>query len=150
MKKGFTLIELMIVVAIIATLAFIVGPRLMTPLHKSKRTEANINLSSIYTAQKAYFAEHNKYSDVLVGDGGIGWKPEGTPRYTYGFAGQEGVNYFNGSLNAPINLLGSYSNVGDNSFTVVAIGDIDGDGQPDVITINENKEIKIVQDDLAD
>lgn len=148
MKKGFTLIELMIVVAIIAALAFVAVPRFMTFLHKSKRAEVYINLSALYTAEKAYFAENNKYSKILFGEGGIGWEPEGQIKYSYGFSGQEGVNYFKGSLDAPINQLSSYSHLDDNSFVIAAIADIDGDGSSDIITINDKKEIVIVQDDL--
>jgi prepilin-type N-terminal cleavage/methylation domain-containing protein len=149
MKKGFTLIELMIVVAIIAALALIAVPKFMTYLHKSKRAEVYINLGALHTAEKAYYAEHNKYSNVLAGEGGIGWSSEGQIKYSYGFAGQEGVNYFKGSLEAPIDLLGRYSKIEDNSFVIAAIADIDGDGTPDVITINDKREIKIVQDDLV-
>ena len=149
MKKGFTLIELMIVVAIIGVLAFIAVPKVMNFLYKAKRAEVYVNLSSIYTAEKAYFAEHNKYSDILTGEGGINRKLEGQPKYSYGFGGQEGVNYFKGSLDSQPNLLSNYSLVDGDKFTVAAIADIDGDGQLDVVTINQDKEIKIIQDDLA-
>lgn len=149
MKKGFTLFELMIVVVIIAGLALVAQPKFMTYLHKSKRAEVYINLGSLYTAEKAYYAEHNKYNNVLSGEGGIGWSPEGQIKYTYGFGGQEGTNYFKGSLEAPVDLLSRYSSVDDNSFTIAAIADIDGDGEPDIITINDKHEIVTVQDDLV-
>lgn len=148
MKKGFTLIELMIVVAIISALALIGIPYVMNYLHKAKRAEAYVNLGSLYTAEKAYFAEHNKYSNVLNGEGGIGWQPEGQIKYSYGFAGQEDTNYFKGSLDAPVDLLSKYAHADENSFVIAAIADIDADGEPDIITINEKREIKIVQDDL--
>src|SRR5437016_4874696 len=107
MKKGFTIIELMIVVAIIAFLSMVAVPTFTKFLAKAKRAEAYMNLSSIYAAQKAYWAEHGTYSDVLSGDGGIGWQPEGNINYTYGFAGSEGRNYFTGKLNTPMSGVGN-------------------------------------------
>ena len=46
-------------------------------LAKAKRAEAYMNLHAIYAAQKAYWAEHGKYTDILLGAHGAGWKPEG-------------------------------------------------------------------------
>ena len=155
-KRGFTLIELMIVVAIIAFLAVVSVPSFMKFLAKAKRAEAYMNLSSIYAAQKAYFAEHGKYSDVLNGQGGIGWKPDGYNGggknekfyYTYGFAnGAEGVNYFTGKLETPASYLSS-AKAGADGFIAVAAGDIDGDGAPDILTVDQNNNIIVVQDDL--
>ena len=156
-KKGFSLIELMIVVAIMAFLAMIAVPNFMRFLAKAKRAEAYMNLSSIYAAEKAYFAEHGKYSSVLSGQGGIGWKPEGYNGggknekfyYTYGFAGAEGSHNFSGKLDGGQEGL-SRSKADGQSFIAVASGDIDGDGVADIITVDQNNNITIVQDDLAD
>lgn len=155
-KRGFTLIELMIVVAIIAFLAVVSVPSFMKFLAKAKRAEAYMNLSSIYAAQKVYFAEHGKYSSILNGPGGIGWKPDGYTTgghnekfyYTYGFgSGSEGVNYFTGKLETPSSYL-SAAKAGPDGFVVVAAGDIDGDGEPDILTVDENNNITVVRDDL--
>jgi len=148
-KSAFTLLELMIVVAIIAFLAMVAVPSFSRYLAKVKRAEVYMNLSSIYAAQKAYWAEHGKYSDVLFGEGGIGWKPEGQVYYTYGFAhGAEGKNYFVGKLQTPTTYL-SAAKADANSFVVVAAGDIDGDGIPDIMAVDQNNRIWIVQDDLS-
>lgn len=155
-KSGFTLIELMIVVAIIAFLAVISVPSFSRFLAKAKRAEAYMNLSSIYAAQKAYWAEHGKYSDTLDGQGGIGWKPEGYKGggaqekfyYTYGFpSGSEGKNYFTGKLNTPASAL-ALAKADANGFIAVAAGDIDGDGDMDILTVDENNNIQVIQDDL--
>lgn len=156
-SHGFTLIELMIVIAIIAFLSMISVPSVLKFLAKAKRTEAYVNLSSIYVAQKAYWAEHGKYSKQLGGEGGIGWQPEGYAgggkkerfNYTYGFAdGQEGQNYFTGKLETPASKLEG-TKADDQTFIVGAVADIDGDGNVDYLTINERNEIKIVHDDLV-
>src|SRR5436853_6786371 len=125
-KQGFSLIELMIVIAIIAFLAIIAVPTFRGFLAKAKRAEAYMQLSSLYSAQKAYWAEHGKYSAVLSGPNGIGWKPEGYHgggadekfNYTYGLAsGAEGQNFFTGKLGtASSHLSKGYAD--DNGFLI--------------------------------
>lgn len=153
---GFTLIELMMVIAILALLAMIAVPTGMRFLAKSKRAEAYVNLHSIYAAQKAYFAEHGKYSDVLNGSGGVGWQPEGYAGgganekfyYTYGISsGHEGQNYFTGKLGAQATFLGQ-GFVSDKEFLILAAADIDGDGRLDILSVDHNNNIVVVQDDI--
>src|SRR5579872_2339804 len=129
-KRGFTLIELMIVIAIIAFLAMVSVPTFTRFLAKAKRAEAYMNLHSICAAEKAYWAEHGKYTDVLFGSNGAGWKPEGYKGggegegfyYTYGFGnGSEGRTYFTGKLKTPSSNLGR-SNANDTGFVAVAAG----------------------------
>lgn len=155
-KYGFSLIELMIVVAIIAFLAMISVPTFRGFLAKAKRAEAYMQLSSLYAAQKAYWAEHGKYSPVLSGAHGIGWKPEGYHGggadekfyYSYGLgSGAEGQNFFTGKLGtANSHLSKGYAD--DNGFLILAAGDIDGDGQPDILAVDHFNNITILQDDL--
>jgi prepilin-type N-terminal cleavage/methylation domain-containing protein len=156
-KAGFTLIELMIVVAIIAFLAMVSVPTFTRFLAKAKRAEAYMNLSSIYAAEKAHWAENGTYCEVLYGDRGIGWKPEGYKGggaqenfyYTYGFAnGSEGRNFFTGRLGTSSTHL-AQSKAGKDNFIAVAAGDILGNGRPDILVVDENNKIIIVQDALA-
>lgn len=149
MKKfGFSLIELMIVVAIIAFLAMIAVPNYNRYLAKAKRAEAYVKLSSLSAALKAHRAEHGQYTDQLAGQGGAGWEPEGNFYYTYGFPGSEGVNNFTGKLGTSSGYL-SNGHADGNSFVAIAAGDIDGDGYPDIIAVDQFNNITILQDDLA-
>ena len=79
-NKGFTLIELMIVVAIIGIMAAIAIPNFISYLCKSKQSAANTNLGAIATSEEAYAAETNTYSSSFST---IGFVTKGTPRYTY-------------------------------------------------------------------
>lgn len=158
MKKGFTLIELIVVVAIIAFLAMLVVPNGLRFLAKSKRAEAYMNLNAIYVAQKAYWADNGEYTSTLFGKKGAGWKPEGYKGgtkdenfyYTYGFSGgAEGTQHFTGKLQEPASTL-SMTHANKNSFVAAAAGDIDNDGNADILMINEDGEIMVFYDDLAD
>lgn len=150
MKKrvAFTLIELMIVVAIIAFLATMAVPNLLKFSAKAKRAEAYAQLRSLYMAEKVYFAEKGSYTTLLTGNNSLGWKPDGTVLYTYGFSGTPGVNNIIGSLGAqPTALDGSRAD--KKSFLAYAVGDLDGDGVLDKLSITETGEITIVTDDLS-
>jgi prepilin-type N-terminal cleavage/methylation domain-containing protein len=145
-RHGFSLIELMVVVGIIAFLATIAVPSFTRFLAKAKRSEAYMNLNAIYAAQKAHWIEHGTYTDVLQGEGGIGWKSEGNCYYSYGFPGAAGRNYFVGKLGSTQGL--QHGSASKDAFVAVAVGDIDNDGKMDVITVDQNNTIIIVEDDL--
>ena len=82
--KGFTLIELMIVVAIIGILAAIAIPNFIKFQARSKQSEAKANLHALFTAEKAYFSSNDTYSTYV---GVIGFAPERGNRYQYNLNG---------------------------------------------------------------
>lgn len=146
--RGVTLIEVMIVIAIMAFLAVFAIPNFLKIVARSKRAEAQVNLAALYAAEKIHWSDRNTYTAVLQGADGLGWKPEGKMHYTYGFAGAEGVNYVRGTLEADIGALGQ-AHADKNAFVAIAVADIDGDGKSDIVAINEKRELVILQDDLA-
>jgi prepilin-type N-terminal cleavage/methylation domain-containing protein len=91
-KKGFTLIELMIVVVIIGILAALAIPRFMRSTTKAKQSEAKQLLKQIYTMQRAYRQEFDTYAcdGQVVAAGGsfatIGIDVGASARYTYTMA----------------------------------------------------------------
>ena len=102
-NKGFTLIELMIVVAIIGILAAIAIPNFLRFQLKSKSSEGKVNIAAIRTAQESYLAEFGIYisaasspaalptTKVPFVDAGaaglnfdtLGWAPEGQVFFQY-------------------------------------------------------------------
>lgn len=156
-SSAFTLIELMIVVAIVAFLAVLSVPQYFKYLSKARQTEVVINLASLHTAQQAYHAQHGHYTQVLSGENSLGWKPEGYKGggkqenfyYTYGFnfpGAQEGIHFFTGKLNTPSADLGE-SHISEDGFVAKAAGKIARD-KIDVWSVNESRQIENVQNGI--
>lgn len=66
LKGGFTLIELMIVVAIIGVLAAVAIPAFMKYIRKSKTTEAIEHVKKIYEGARSYFMEESNSQGSTV------------------------------------------------------------------------------------
>jgi type II secretion system protein G len=75
MKKysAFTLIELLIVVAIIAILAAIAVPNFLEAQTRSKVSRAQADMRSLATAIESYRVDNNSYPAAIVGDVFLGW-----------------------------------------------------------------------------
>jgi type IV pilus assembly protein PilA len=84
LQKGFALIELVIVVAILAVTAAIAVPNFIKFQARSKQSEARTNLRTIYTGQMAFFQERKRFSQWT---GEIGFDPDGNNRYAYFLSG---------------------------------------------------------------
>lgn len=138
-RLGFTLIELMITVAIIAVLASVAIPAFRNYQLKSKRAEAFSNLSGIAKMEQSYFAEYDAYTGTedtsllsypgspgadkrawtSAGEsafGALGWSPDGAVYYDYG-----------------VNVDDTVCPERD-CFTAAAFGDLDGNGVMSVVT----------------
>jgi general secretion pathway protein G len=66
-RKGFTLIEIMVVIVILAMLAAIVGPKLMGRTDDAKVTDARVQIKNIETALKLYKLDTGSYPTTEQG-----------------------------------------------------------------------------------
>ena len=123
-RRGFSLLEVMIVVVIIGILATLAYPSLEGYLQRSKQTEAKVGLSAVYTAQKIYFAINQTYADSLS-NLDVQLETGGSSRYS-------------------ITLTGSSS-----SFTATAKGNLDDDAVLDIWTIDQNKTLQNTVSDIT-
>jgi general secretion pathway protein G len=66
-KMGFTLIEIMVVIVILALLAALVGPKLMGRTDDAKITDARVQIKNIETALKLYKLDNGNYPTTEQG-----------------------------------------------------------------------------------
>lgn len=64
-QDGFTLVELMVVVAIIGLLSAVAIPNFKKYQAKAKVSEAKLQLAALYTAEQAFFSDFNMYAGCL-------------------------------------------------------------------------------------
>ena len=141
-RRGFTVLELMVTVALIGILAGVAIPNFVSYQARARRSEAFTHLSGLARAQKSYQAENDIFLDSSTspdgptlpdpGDYGglgvdkmpwdaktasfydqVGWGPEGRVNYTYESNGAD-----------PAGLGGCSCQL---CFTLAAHGDVDGD-----------------------
>ncbi|MCP4581259.1 MAG: prepilin-type N-terminal cleavage/methylation domain-containing protein [candidate division Zixibacteria bacterium] len=130
-NKGFTLIELMIVVVIIGILAALAIPRFMRSTTKAKMSEARQLLKQIYTMQRAFRQENNTYTlngasasaAAQNGFAAIGVEVGASARYAYAMTAAA------------------------NTFLCTATADLDDDAAVDTWTIDQNGTLTHTIDD---
>ncbi len=145
-QRGFTLIELMIVVAIIGILAAIAIPNFLRYQAQSRQAEAKTNLGGIFVAETSYFGEQSRYGNFQE----IGFALAGTSnRYTYrtGAGGTSGGPSSNtAGVDLIVGVKGSTQEIaptaltGPTGFTATAAANLDSDPTTDNWHINELKQ----------
>ena len=145
-QKGFTLIELMIVVAIIGILAAIAIPNFLRYQAQSRQAEAKTNLGGVFVAETSYYGEQSRYGNFQE----VGFALAGASnRYTYrtgagGAAGGASSNTAGQDL-----IVGVPGNVAEiaptalnsqSGFTATAAANLDNDPTTDNWHINDIKQ----------
>jgi len=110
-EKGFTLIELMIVIAIIGILAAIAIPQFSAYRQRSYNSSANADLRNAATAQEAYYVDSMTYTGT-VGDL-VG---------TYGLFTSSGVIFQNVRANTSTYHMEAYHTSGNRTYSITGPG----------------------------
>lgn len=84
-EDGFTLVEMMIAIALIGVLAAVAVPNFKKYQAKAKTTEAKIQLSMTYTAQTAFYQLFDMYATCLDYMGVDTTETQNKRYYAYGF-----------------------------------------------------------------
>jgi len=67
-RKGFTLVEVLLVVVIIAVLASIVIPRIASSAHEASIAKCDANRANLISAIERYAIQHNGTYPTAIGD----------------------------------------------------------------------------------
>lgn len=127
--KGWTLTEILIVLAIIGILVMLVLPNQTAVIGKAKAKEAQLQLDMVYKLQLSNFYERSKYSDDLKSIGFI----------------QEKLVSEGGQANYKIEITDASNN--HYKVTATSVTDFDGDGNLNVWQIdNEKNLIEVIPD----
>lgn len=155
-RDGFTLLELMIVVAIVGVLAAIAIPSFTQYVYRARTSEATTMLGEIHQRQEAYKAEFGLYADPSGGalttfnpttrpEGGVmvGWELQ--PGWQ-----QLGVRPDNSAVRFQYAAVGGLPNSAPPVANVVrpeefwhiahAVGDLDGDGVTVLFEITSHRQ----------
>ncbi len=171
-QKGFTLIELMIVVAIIGILAVIAVPNFQKFQARAKQSEAKTNLKGIYTAKVANFQAADTY--ICKNSCFCDWQLDGAlqdaadaaadgntdttsgARYTYTCANVASdlpdlpaqTGKVKGEGSAGCDTKAAQASGDDRTFLVTAAGNIDSDAACDKWQIDQDNDLQNTQNDV--
>lgn len=121
-RRGFTVIELILVIAILSILATISVNEFSGQVMLAKRTEAVVGLGALWTAQQAHFLQHGTYAATFgqLIEFDLGGEPLSPTSYK--------GNRYTYQLSQPW---------GPGSFYCIATAQLDSDPWPDILDIYE-------------
>lgn len=161
LQKGFSLIELMVVVAIVGILISVASPQLQVWVLRGRQAEAKIALSAVYTRHRQFYSQYHAFHMAM---NAIGYNNSGLEYYSVqnctntnswsgtvvGYFGPSNDTWVTGSKylgNAGWSCVGQVysacSAVGNSPQTlgILALGQLQRGINADVWFINHNKQL---------
>jgi len=150
-QNGFTLIELMITVAIIGILAAIAIPNFLSYQARARQSEARAVLSGIYLSQQTYFVANNRFGSMrelaftYAGASGNSSRytfrspPSGGSGPTTGALGDDMFAPPSGAVAQSGTFVLAGANIDPPRFTISATSNLDADPVTDEWHLNESK-----------
>lgn len=166
--RGFTLLELMVVIAIVGILAMVAFAKYTGFKYRAARAEAYHNLDAVRICEEAYQSEHQRYMlsnwnpsswtpdplgtyawDENSGFKSIGFKPKGKKKYKYAVDGYStpvaDPYWLGGDGNTTISNGEQGRNSSDqHDICMMAVGDLDGDGDVAKLYLTDEPPDKIM------
>ena len=118
--RGFTLVEILIVIAVVGLLASVAVTGIQYFLDKAKMVEAELAIRDIQRLEQSYFDEHGNYTNNLA---------------NLGFQTVRSLSYYSLAIT-----LGTGTDPDSMAYRVIATGNFGSPGSPDILTLTVNND----------
>lgn len=118
--RGFTLVEILIVIAVVGVLASVAVMGVQSFLDKAKMVEAELAIRDIQRLEQSYLDEHGNYTNNLA---------------NLGFQTVRSLSYYSIAIT-----LGTGTDPGSMAYRAIATGNFGNTGVPDTWTLTVNND----------